>query len=291
MASPGKFAPAFFWRALFILGAAFLRAYAATPVTAPPELAQTDRPSDAEVERILADFRQSGIVGDYYLEFELRTLPRRGEEKTFQGKIWGSRDADGKLTRVVLTDGSREQRLLVKNGPQSAVWRLTDKGVSQLEPAALFDPVVPGVNLTTFDLQMPFIYWPGVTFERTTRMVGRPAHAFLFKPPAPVAVANPSLGAVRAYLDTVYNIPSQVETLDRKGTITKTLSVIDLKRIGEQYIPKSFEVRDEVTRDKTRLIVRAAALKLSLPSSIFAPASLAEEVKPPAPERIQKIAP
>ena len=292
MANFGRFAPAISWRAFFILGSVVLPADAAAPLSAPPELAQVGLPDAAETARILLQFRQTGISGDYFLEFELRTLPRRGDEKTFQGKMWGSRNVEGAITRVVLANGAGpEQRLLVQNGGQPAVWRVADQGVAQLDAAAVFDPVVPGVNLTTFDLQMPFLYWPGVTLEKITRMRGRPAHVFVFRPPAAFAARNPQLGAVRAYLDTQYNAPTQIETIDRNGHVTKTLSLLDLKKVGAQWIPKSFEVRDEATRDKTRLDVTAAALNLALPSAIFTPATLTDDVRPPGADRVLKLSP
>jgi hypothetical protein len=237
-------------------------------------------------------FRQTGIAGDYFLEFDLRTLPRRGDEQSFQGKMWGSRNVEGAITRVVLAEGAdREQRLLVQNGGAAAVWRREGQQPVALDAAALFSPVVPGVNLTAFDLQMPFLYWPGVTLEKIARMRGRPAHVFVFRPPAAFAAKNPRVGAVRAYLDTQYNAPTQIETIDPDGRVAKTLSLLDLKKVGEQWIPKSFEVRDEVTRDKTRLTVSAAALNLALPSGLFTPAGLMDEVRPPAAERIVTLAP
>jgi hypothetical protein len=206
--------------------------------------------------------------------------------------MWGSRNSEGSITRVAMTGSdAREQRLLVQNGSGAAVWRAVDQRVAQLDGAALFEPVVPGVNLTAFDLQMPFLYWPGVTLEKLTRMRGRPAHVFVFRPPAEFASKNPKVGAVRAYLDTQYNAPTQIETIGTDGRVLKTLSLLDLKKVGEQWIPKSFEVRDEVTRDKTRLVVTAAALGLAWPSGIFDRASLTRDAGRPAPERILKISP
>ncbi len=292
MAGLGQFTPALIGRAFFFLAVLAGNVFAANPVITPPELAQVGTPDAAEAERILNQFRQVDIVGDYYLDFELRTLPRRGEEKTYQGKMWGSRNSEGAITRIVLTDGAgREPRLLVQNGVHAAVWRVADKGqgVVQLDPAALFDPVIPGVNLTTFDLQRPFIYWPGATFERLTRKRGRPSHVFLFRPPAAFSLANTSLGAVRAYIDAEYNVPMEIENIDRNGRVTKTLGLVDIKRFSDQWIPVSFEARDEVSRDKTRLVITAAALNLSLPASVFAPASLTEEIK--APDRVRPISP
>ncbi len=292
MAILAKFAPAILRRAFFVSGVLAGFASAAVPLTKPPELAQVGLPDAAEIARILVQFRQTGIAGDYYLDFELRTLPRRGDEKQFRGQMWGSRNTKGAITRVSLSEAAdRERRLLVQNGGQAKVWRLEGGGVSELDSTAVFEPLIAGVNISAFDLQMPFLYWPGVTLEKITRMRGRPAHLFVFRPPAEFAARNPHLGAVRAYLDTQYNAPTQVESLDRNGRVTKTLTLLDLKKVGEQWIPKSFEVRDETTRDKTRLVVTGAALNLALPGSIFVPTNLAEPALAPPPERIVKIVP
>ena len=50
-------------------------------------------------------------------------------------------------------------------------------------------------------------------------------------------------------------------------------------------------LRDEVTRDKTRLTVSAAALHLALPSGLFTPAGLNAAVPPLAADRIVTLAP
>jgi hypothetical protein len=291
MAKFGRFTPASLRRAFFFFGAfAVVLARGAVPLNSPPELAQVGLPDAAEIARILLQFRQTGIAGDYYLEFDLRALPRRGEERVFTGKMWGSRNVEGAITRVVLSTGSgAEQRLLVQNGGQAGVWRLNDQRIVVLDTAELLAPIIPGTNLTAFDLQMPFLYWPSVSLEKLTRLRGRPAHVFIFRPPAAFASKNPGIGAVRAYLDTQYNAATQIESIDSNGRVVKTLSLLDLKKIGEQWIPKSFEVRDEITRDKTRLAVTSAALGLALPSAVFTPAGLTDPISTPPTERIVKI--
>jgi hypothetical protein len=71
----------------------------------------------------------------------------------------------------------------------------------------------------------------------------------------------------------------------------KTTSLVDLKRVGEQWIPKSFDVRNEVSRDKTRFEVTAVALHLEFAPTVFAPASLTEDVRPPAADRLVRVQP
>jgi hypothetical protein len=117
--------------------------------------------------------------------------------------------------------------------------------------------------------------------ERVDRIRGRPAHAFLFRPPPDFAQAHPEIGAARAYLDTQFNAMMQTELLSPKGAVLKSFSLVSLKRIGEQTLPKSVDFRNDVTRDKTRLQVTAVALRQTFPATVFTPAGLTGDVRPP----------
>jgi hypothetical protein len=255
---------------------------AAAPARPPPELAQVGKPDAAEAERLLAEFQRAGVAGPYYLEFELQARPRRGEGPTFRGRLWGARNAQGAVTRVELTDsGGAAHRFLMQNGPQPAVWRQSGSGgVVRLDAVAQQAPLVPGVEVTAFDVQMPFLYWPGAIVEKITRVLGRPANAFLFRAPGGGA-AESGAAAARAYLDTQYNQLLKTEVLGADGRVTKTFSLVSLKKVGEQYVPKEADYRNELTRDKTRLLVTGAALGSALPADIFEPATLAHPGVPP----------
>jgi hypothetical protein len=147
MAISGKDAPAIFRRAFFILIAATSEAIAAAPPSAPPELAQIGKPDAAEAQRILTQFREAGIAGEYFLEFDLIELPRRGDEKLFRGKLWGGRNEQGAIVRVALRDADgHEHRLLVQNGPQAAVWSVAvDRSSRPASPRSL-NRSYPGSN-------------------------------------------------------------------------------------------------------------------------------------------------
>jgi hypothetical protein len=289
MANLGSTAPAIFRRAFFVLLAAASALRAAPPASPSPGLAQIGKPDAAESRRILAQFRSAGISGDYYLEIELHQLPRSGDERVFPAKLWGSRNARGPIVRIALTDAAgREQRLLVQNGAQPAVWTFRDGKISQPGPAALLEPLVPGVELTAFDLEMPFLAWPDVECTAIVRVFGRPAYAFFFRPPAGLG-GQPE--AVRAYFDTQFNAPTQTELLDATGRVTKTLSLVELKRVDAQTLPKILEVRNETTRDKTRFVITGAALGLDFSTGVFDPAALADSLSPPAASRIVRLVP
>ena len=285
-------APASLRRAFFVLMAAACPLPAAPPTSPAPGLAQIGKPDAAESRRILEQFRQAGIAGEYYFEFELHQLPRRGAERVFPGKLWGGRNSRGTIVRIALTDAAgREQRLLVQNGAQPTVWRFADNQLTQPGMTALLAPLVPGVELTAFDLQMPFLLWPDAEVTAIVRVLGRPAYAFLFRPPTGFAAQYPEVAAVRAYFDTQFNAPTQTEQLNAAGGVTKTLSLVEFKRLGDQPLPKVLEVRNETTRDKTRFVITAAALQLDLASAIFEPGALADDVRPPAANRLVRLVP
>lgn len=258
-----------------------------------PRYVQTAPPDQAEGRRILEQFRSMGIAGDHYLEFQLRVMPRRGPERRVPGRLWGGRTGSGPIWRFVLQPGpvASEQRWLIQNGPRPALWgwsAATPGRTDVLGGQALFDPIAE-TDLTAFDLQMPFFYWTEHVFEGVTRVRGRPAQVFLLYPPADFAERHPAMAGVRVYLDLEYHAMVQAEQLGAEGRVTKAMTVIDLKKVGEQWIVKSIDVRDEATRNKTRFSVTGAALGLDFSNSLFDPAMLGETLAPP--DRVERILP
>lgn len=260
----------------------------------PAQYVQLGKPDQAEGRKILEDFRLKGIAGDYYLEFVLRVLPRRGEEGMVSGRMWGARNERGPVSRVILQPGEigAERRLLVQNGPQSAVWAWpgTDGQVAGLGATALFTSLA-GTDLTAFDLQMPFTYWNDFVFEGVAPVRGRPAHVFLLYPPADIAAQRPELAGVRVYLDTQFGALVQAEQIGEGNQTLKTITVLDLKKIDAQWIVKTIEVRDEKTRNKTQFVVTGAALGLDFSGGLFDPAVLPDTITPPSATRVRQLGP
>lgn len=277
--------------ALGVLAVATGTGFGAAP-SAPPELSQLGKPNAAEAARILEQFRHSGIAGQYFLDFELRAMPRRGEERLFSGRLWGGRNEQGAISRVEIVDGeNRTHRLLVQNGARATVWRLTDSGVVALGTAALFAPVIPGVEVTAFDLQMPFLYWPDAELQSVSRILGRPAYAYFFRPPMKFSAEHREVGAARAFLDTQFNALLQTQLLAVDGRVLKTFSLVSLKTVDRQPVPKAVDFLNGKTRDKTRLQVRGVAFNLDLSPALFEPSALAEAIPPPPADRVTKLDP
>ena len=236
----------------------------------PTDRTASGKADQAEGARILAEFQNAGIGGDYWLGFELRVLPRQGAERVATGALIGTRGPNGPLSRLTIG----EERWLIESGPQPGVWTLNQGAAVAARPGQ----VIAGTGVTAFDLQMPFLYWKDFTYEGLARMRGRPTHSFILRPPAGQPVPMAELAGVRIFLDVQFPAaPVQAELLGKDNTVLKTISLLDLKKVGEQWLVKAIDVRDNRTRDKTRFTVRAAALNLEWPAGTFTPAGLAME--------------
>ncbi|MEI6052930.1 MAG: hypothetical protein WCQ44_09535 [Opitutaceae bacterium] len=271
----------------------FDAAYAANAAPSKiPELAQVGKPDQAGARVLLERFRSAGIAGDYYLEFELHALPRRGEEHIYRGRLWGSRNNQGSITRIQIQDGAGQSlRWLLQNGSSAGVWTFRDGKVEPQPDRALLAPLIVGVELSAFDLLMPYLYWPDFKLTRLERVRGRPAHEFVFSPPALFQQAHPEVISVRAFLDTQFNALMQAERVAANGQVLTTFSLGELKKIGEQWMLKSIDLRNEITRDKTRFLVKAVALNLDFPPALFEPARLSDEVPSPGSDHIVRLDP
>ena len=224
-----------------------------------PHYVQLTPPDQKAGAEILREMRAAGLDGDYYLEFQLRVLPRRGEERRIPGRLWGGRNGDGPVTRLILkaagaastpaagVDASKaEKRLLVQGGPKPAAWQwpAADGSSSiEIDEGALFAPLA-GTDLSAFDLQMPFLYWSDFVYEGKTRLNDRPADTFLLYPPASLAARRPDLAAMRVYLDPQYHALVQAEQLGENERLLKSMRVVELKKIGEQWMVKAVELSD-----------------------------------------------
>ena len=245
----------------------------------------------------MENFRKQGLAGDYYLEFELRILPRRGETQVVKGgRLWGARNGLGPISRVELpaVENSPAQRLVVQSGAQGSVWvapvgDMTAKA-GVLDAAALFARLA-GTDLTAFDLQMPFLYWTDFIYEGMAPVGGRPAHVFLLYPPADIAALKPELAGVRVYLDTQFGALVQSQQIGADERVLKSMTVLDIKKVDDQWMVKAIDIRDEPTRNKTQFVVTGAAMKLDFSAMLFDPSNLAAPVAPPAPGRITRLGP
>lgn len=239
----------------------------------PPRYLAINEPDRLEAMRILEDMRSLSLGGLWsYQEFELRILPRRGDERRLTGRMFAERNATGPLLRIEVTEADASvDVVLVQSGERPAAWRLSaDRDAEPISGAQAMQPLA-GTNLSAADLQMPFIFWKDFVYEGREESAGRPAFVFLLYPPAADADAYPEIGGVRAYIDTQFHVPTRIQWVDDAGKPLKTISVVSLMKVEERSGVKSFDVRDERTRDKTRLVFTAVAPDVKLPADLFSP--------------------
>lgn len=253
----------------------------------------SNSPPDPERGReILANARSIGLPGDYFFEFDLEVLPRRGARSVLPGKMWGSRNEFGPTFRADLgtLDDANSERVLAQNGRNPRSWRYVigeaGAGVIEFDDATIMDSI-GGTGLTMFELQMPFVYWADYIYEGTTEVRGRAVHAFLMYPPESFAAVHPHIAGVRLHLDASFHALMQAVILGKAEEPSRKLTVMDLKKLGKQWIIKSIDVRDEKTRDKVRFKVTGAALDLDFSPQLFAPESLSVPIDSPA--DVQKL--
>jgi len=189
------------------LRAIALTCVAATCLGAPASRSDA-QPDKADAARVLDQFRRSLWADPVYAEFDLRQMPRRGDERLFHGRLWGAQNERGPITRFELDvgKGGFTHRLLVQSGPEPALW-VSDGGTSGASnDHALVMPLISGLEMTPFDLTMPYLYWLDFGVSGLQRIRGRPAFIYLFTPPADFSLAYPGIKSMAAYLDTQYAV-------------------------------------------------------------------------------------
>lgn len=258
----------------FLLLGVLLNAMDAQPRKRPPSYFVQPRPPDREEGlRILEASRNIGLAGSYFFEFELLIRPRDGDQSKLTGRWFGARNATGAITRIEIArrDGGFET-WLIQSGQNPAVWLAENVAVGDLVEGVALNERRLDTTISPSDLQLPFMYWEDHVYEGLTRFRGRPTHVFLLFPPDTAGQGDFEYAGARVFIDTAYSAISQAQWVDENGDALKTITVIGLKKVNESWIVKSFEVRDDQTRDKTRLKVTAVALDAPLPGRLFSPA-------------------
>jgi len=249
----------------------------------PMDRAAPGNADQAEGARLLAEFRRTtGVGGNYALIFDLRVMPRRGSERTVSGTLFGAQGDSGPLSRLNLAG----QNWLIESGPEPRAWTADAHG--EVSPAAPGQSL-GGTGVTVFDLQMPFLYWTDFTYEGQGKVRGRPTHSFILRPPAGYVPPEPGLTGVRVVIDQQFSKMVQAEILGAKGTAEKSITLLDLKQVDDQWLVKSVDIRDLRTRDKTRLTFTAAALGLEWPAGTFSPDKLGTPLPAIPPDKVVRF--
>lgn len=232
-----------------------------------------------EGEKRLSELRRFSFPTVYGFRFDVRAMPRRGEERRFSGRLWGDRDEKGPVARYEIARGQDREplRFLVRGGDEPEIWEydaeLPERGVVLLETEELFHEI-EGTDFSPFDLQMPFLFWREFDYEGLRRLQARSSHIFLMHPPEEFALAYPRLSGVRMYLDAEFNALLGADLLDAEGDELKTFRIAEIKRLGDDWLVRAIDYRDVRTGNRTRMTIRSAAIDLPGEPFDFSPEAL-----------------
>jgi hypothetical protein len=261
-----------------------------------------ERIDQEEGARRLAAFRQQRLDGDYFFQFELQHKPNRSSRTIrYQGVMWGSWNEFGPVTRLKVSPAQASRgssvalpeavELILQNGVSPRAWiRYSEADEFVLLAGdGLFEPILPGLLFSAFDLQMPFVYWEDFVYEGPTLVgISRVAQQFLMQPPVGSASAALGIQGVRIELDDTYDALLRIEVLGEDGELSSRFAVESFQKVQEQYIVKGITLTDYPSKDSTTFKVKAASVGIVLDRELFSP-SVALSVAGFVPDHIQNL--
>jgi hypothetical protein len=247
----------------------------------PPQYKIWGEPDQAKGLKIIRDFRNSGLAGDYVLNFSLRTYGSGREKSQLAGTLYGSRNRNGPISLIEINGPSetdRTLRYLIQNGKEPFVWRSAGEGeIPVLLTGDIILQTLFDTDVMPFDLQLPYLFWEDFTYEGLVRFRGRPTNVFLLYPPDRESNLYPGITGVRLYLDSQFNAMTQADILNDDLEVRKQINLLEIKKIDGQWIAKTIDVRmpDGV---KTRFRVESASMSCDWDSSLFKPENLHQDL-------------
>ena len=246
--------------------------------------------TDESAQERLSDYRSfllsesngSRFHEGYSLQFQLRHMPRRGNETVKNGILYGPFLGCGVSRLSVVRDSQKNNfsNFLLKNGEDPKFWNVTS---NELQPILIsleesLAPLVQGMNQTAFDLLMPFVFWNG-EYKNSGKVAGRPAHIFSFTCPPWITKVKPHWQNITLALDDAYDAPLRVEILGKSQIAERTLILRKFKKVGDRWIVKEIDCHDRKSRSVTRMTVTSAALGLDLDQTLFLPENLVQPIR------------
>ena len=252
-----------------------------------------EAPSQKLGWEILEQFRSMGWDGGYQWRIQLKIMPRREKSRYINGIMYGDRNAEGPISRIDIVENPADVdasgnhvegsvlRLLLQSGANAYAIQMSS---SESGPPTVVesDGILEGIadsEFSLFDLMAPYVYWPRFEYEGRKTFRGGPTHLFWMYPPEEDVFLNDRIGGVRLYISDQFNVLTQTEIFDGQGEKLKTIYISGVKKVDGQAIFSGMDVRNELTRDKTRLRIVDASMGLELPRSLFKAQSLTDDLQ------------
>jgi hypothetical protein len=270
---------------LFALLVSFV-GYADARAVGGSRLSAASRLSDTEAQQYLRSIRTLGYEGQYVFRFRIRHYPPKGRTITYHGTLYGdSNPLTGlQFQRLRIQDPAAGHRLdalplvdlLLERGFRSQAWTVDSDTKSALvnwNGDALHHPILKDLNLTYFDLLAPWVMWSDFDYLGPGQVKARPSQEFRLR-------SEESSGAnhsVVINLDAEFRAILTSQVLDEKGEAIKSMELIAFKKVGDDYVPRMLDYRDQIQKgNRTRIEILAAAMNVEIPLLVFDPANLLE---------------
>lgn len=238
--------------------------------------------SQEEALKLLDNFRSQKIYGDYSFVFELQHMPRQSKGSLFFGMIWGSWNDEGPIMRMELWPVTKPQDrtiLLGQSGQHPKVWIVdpnAPNGYRQLTAEEIFKPLDENLVYSPFELFFNYLYWNNPEYRGPVVAKGRPAQTYRLQAPQWVKGVEKEYEYVDVFLDAEYGAMIEAYILGENQKLEKSIKVLNFKKVQDQWIIKTIDLVDNVSRDKTRFDIRRAALNLQFDHNYFKPEKLLE---------------
>jgi len=238
-------------------------------------------PSEAAKER-WQEFFNSRQSENYFFEFDLVHIPRKSESTTYKGFLLGKYFDGNYHTRLILSDEkSNEDFLMIySNRGEHKVYKF-DKEINAprlLEKSEWTNSFIKELISSPFEVFMPYKSWE--SFYTGAGRIGQAVYFYTLKSP------SEDLPNVRIALSREFNHPVQSEFL-KENIAQKTVSLSSVKKVGDYWIMKDVEIKDNISKDKDKMIVVAANLEDILDKKLFTPENLGKAIEQkPVLERI-----
>lgn len=252
-----------------------------------------EAPSQKLGWEILQQFRSMGWDGGYQWRIQLKIMPRREKSRYINGIMYGDRNVEGPISRIdivekpVDVDANGNQikgsvlRLLLQSGMNAYAlqMRSSENGPPIVVESDDIMESIADSEFSPFDLMAPYVYWPRFEYEGRKTFRGGPTHLFWMYPPEEDAFLKSRISGVRLYISDQFNALIQTEIFDSQSEKLKTIYISGVKKVDGQAIFSGMDVRNELTRDKTRLRIIEASMGLELPGSLFKAQSLLDDLQ------------
>ena len=134
------------------------------------------------------------------MRFRLRHMPRRERNPTARALFRvGPRYGISRIDLEAVEVGGSRISFLLLNSEKPKAWRYSATGgkTQEIDSDGLLDPLVQGMNQSSFELLMPFVFWEA-TYEKSGKVAGRPAHGYGFE--CPPCKKSPTRGTASLWL-------------------------------------------------------------------------------------------